>query len=119
MKKYYGLAVKILVFKEHHTPKKYGWFLTVKIRDKVSFEFSQTLSQPNSLPDPIAMAVAIDKSVITYSKKVFVSILLNDDYSRGQTAIDYIGVTNNKPNAEVVLAADTDKFMKMLFLSLK
>ena len=86
---------------------------------KVSFEFTQSLSQSDSLPDPIAMAVAIDKSVITYSKKVFVSILLNDDYSRGQTAIDYIGVTNNKPNAEVVLAADTDKFMKMLFLSLK
>ena len=86
---------------------------------KVSFEFTQSLSQSDSLPDPIAMAVAIDESVITDSKKAFVSILLNDDYSRGQTAIDYIGATANKPNAEIVLAADTEKFMKMLFLSLK
>lgn len=66
------------------------------------------------LPDPIAMAVAIDSSVATEVKKAYVTILTNNDFSRGQTAIDYIGATGNEPNASVVLQADRSKFIKML-----
>ena len=66
------------------------------------------------LPDPIAMAVAIDSSVATEVKKAYVTILTNNDFSRGQTAIDYIGATGNVPNVSVVLQADRSKFIKML-----
>ncbi len=70
------------------------------------------------LPDPIAMAVAIDSSVATEVKEAYVTILTNDDYSRGQTAIDYIGATGNIPNASIVLQADRNKFIKMLHKAL-
>ncbi|MBU2996665.1 nucleoside hydrolase [Cellulophaga baltica] len=71
------------------------------------------------LPDPIAMAIAIDESIATEIKKAHVTILTNDDYSRGQTAIDYIGITGYEPNAEIVLQADRAKFIAMLHKSLQ
>ena len=70
------------------------------------------------LPDPIAMAIAIDETVATRTKRAFVTILTNDDFSRGQAVIDFIGSTGNKPNAEIVLKANSQKFIKMLHESL-
>lgn len=67
-----------------------------------------------SLPDPIAMAIAIDSSVAIETKKAFVSILTNEDDSRGQSAIDYMGTTGKKVNAEIVWKADSEKFKQML-----
>ena len=70
------------------------------------------------LPDPIAMAIALDPSIATETKKAFVSILLNDDFSRGQSVIDYVNATGNPPNAEIVLRADSLKFRNLLHQSL-
>lgn len=70
------------------------------------------------LPDPIAMAVALDPTVATESKDAFVSILLNNDESRGQTVMDFTGAMGKPPNAEVVLKADSQKFIDMLHRSL-
>lgn len=70
------------------------------------------------LPDPIAMAIAIDKTVGTKTKKAFVSVLVNDDYSRGQSVVDFVGATGNPANAEVVLEADSKKFRELLHTSI-
>jgi len=83
---------------------------------KTLVEYAQNSSHLTGfdLPDPIAMAVAIDSSIATESKMAFVTILTNDDYSRGQSAIDYTGATGQKPNAEIVLKADGERFKALL-----
>jgi len=67
-----------------------------------------------SLPDPIAMAVFLDSTIATETKMAFASVLTNDDDSRGQTVMDYAGETVKKPNMEVVLKADSERFRQLL-----
>lgn len=83
-------------------------------------DYAKSVSHLNGfdLPDPIAMAIALDPSIATKTQKAFVSILVNDDFSRGQSAIDYVNATGNPPNAEIVLRADSQKFQKLLHQSL-
>jgi purine nucleosidase len=71
------------------------------------------------LPDPIAMAVALDESVVTESQKVYVDIALNHDATRGQTMIDYPNVYRKTPNVEVVLAASREKFLEILYQAIR
>lgn len=69
------------------------------------------------LPDPIAMAVALDETIATESKKVFVDIALNNDATRGQTIVDFNSVYGKTPNVEVVLAASREQFWEMLMVA--
>lgn len=71
------------------------------------------------LPDPIAMAVALDESVVTESQKVYLDIALNHDATRGQTMIDYPNVFGKSPNVEVVLAASREKFLEILYNAIR
>ncbi|UJH67816.1 nucleoside hydrolase [Allomuricauda sp. SCSIO 65647] len=83
---------------------------------KTLVEYAQTLSHLEGfdLPDPMTMAIAIDPAIATKTKKAYVTVLQNDDWSRGQTVIDYVGTTGCPSNAEIVLEADSDRFMNML-----
>lgn len=71
------------------------------------------------LADPIAMAVAIDASIATKSRKVFVDIARNNDATRGQTIVDINNVYSKTPNVEVVFEADRERFLKLLKACLK
>ena len=71
------------------------------------------------LPDPIAMAVALDEAVATYTKNMNVEVILGDGTTRGQTVVDHNGMIKNKSTAEVVLEASREKFLTMLYQSLK
>ena len=66
------------------------------------------------LPDPIAMAIAIDETIATESKKIFVDIARNDDATRGQTIVDINNVYDKTPNVEVVFEANRERFVEML-----
>lgn len=66
------------------------------------------------LPDPIAMAVALDPAVVTVSKRLFVAIETEGDWSRGQTVVDHLGVTKRGPNVSVVLEANRQHFLDLL-----
>jgi purine nucleosidase len=66
------------------------------------------------LPDPIAMAVAIDPSIVTKSKRLFVGIETAGVWCRGQTVVDLLGVTGRTPNVEVVVEASRERFLEML-----
>ena len=66
------------------------------------------------LPDPIAMAVAIDPSIATESKCHFVAIETGGTWCRGQTVVDLLGVTGRTPNVEVVVEASRERFLEML-----
>ncbi|WP_159090773.1 nucleoside hydrolase [Aquimarina aquimarini] len=93
---------------------------TVDIQKKLDeYAINNSLIKGFDLPDPIAMAVALDKNVATVVKKAHVSILTNDDDSRGQSVMDYTGATGESPNTEVVLEADRERFLEILYQSLQ
>ena len=67
------------------------------------------------LPDPLAMAVALDPAVATQTKKLYVEIETESELCRGQTVVDHLAVTKHEPNVEVVLEASRDKFLRILY----
>lgn len=67
------------------------------------------------LPDPLAMAVALDPSVATKTKNLHVAIETESELCRGQTVVDHLAVTKHKPNVEVVLEASREKFLRILY----
>ena len=64
------------------------------------------------LPDPLAMAVAIDPSIATERASVNVDVGL-DDAGRGGTFIDHRRVAA-APNVSIVTNIDTDRLHQML-----
>jgi purine nucleosidase len=71
------------------------------------------------LPDPLAMAVAIDPSIATKSADLYVEIETKSELCRGQTVVDHLGVTKRKANTKVISAVDHDGFMRLLFDAVK
>jgi purine nucleosidase len=67
------------------------------------------------LPDPIAMAIALDPSVATKTKHCHVTIKTESDLCRGQSVVDHRGDSGREPNAEVVIEASRERFMQILF----
>ncbi len=66
------------------------------------------------LPDPIAMAVALDPSVATGTRRLFVAVEAGGTWDRGQTVVDHLGVTGRDPYAEVVTEASRGRFLEIL-----
>ncbi len=67
------------------------------------------------LPDPLAIAVALDPAVATETKFLFVAIETESELCRGQTVVDHLAVTKHEPNVEVVLKASRERFLRILF----
>ena len=65
------------------------------------------------LPDPLAMAIALDPGLITASEHLFVTMELQGALTRGQTVIDRLGVLGRAPNTYVVTDLDTDGVYRM------
>ncbi len=66
------------------------------------------------LPDPIAMAYALDPSVATETKKLHLEVECDSTVTRGMVVMDLLGLMHREPNALVVTAADGDRFRQML-----
>lgn len=69
------------------------------------------------LPDPIAMAVALDPAVATETRRLFVAVETGGAWSRGQTVVDSLGVTGREPNVEVVTEASRERFIEILHMA--
>ncbi len=67
------------------------------------------------LPDPLAMAVALDPSVAIGTKSLYVTIETESELCRGQTVVDHQAITKHEPNVEVVLEASREKFLRILY----
>ena len=65
------------------------------------------------LPDPIAMAVAIDPSIAA-TKHRHVEVLIGDGSDRGKDVIDWNGAAGREPNVEVVMHVPPHRFLSML-----
>ncbi len=79
-------------------------------------EFSTQVSKlPGfDLPDPLAMAVALDPGIILEEHDRYVEVILSDGLTRGQTVIDHMGILKKQPNLKVVLKCSRPKFLSML-----
>jgi purine nucleosidase len=66
------------------------------------------------VPDPVAMAVAVEPSVVTRSEHRHVMVELGGRHTRGQTTVDWFGLADEAPNAEIVQEVDRERFWKML-----
>lgn len=70
------------------------------------------------LPDPLAMAVALEPEIVQASDFHYVSVELGGVHARGQTAVDHFGASGKAPNTHIVTALDVqrvyDRYRQML-----
>jgi purine nucleosidase len=71
------------------------------------------------LPDPIAMAVALESDVATVVKRLRVDVETKSELTRGATVVDHLRVTGREPNADVVLEASRDRFLEVLYADVR
>jgi len=65
------------------------------------------------LPDPLAMAVALEPEVVRRSAQHYVTVELQGEHTRGQTVIDYLGQTGHPANVTIVTELDIDRVYAM------
>jgi purine nucleosidase len=87
-------------------------------RTLVEFALQHTRLAGFDLPDPIAMAVAIDREVATDIRRVHVAVERRGELTRGQTVIDHDS-RFGAANADVVFAASRDRFLALLHDALR
>jgi inosine-uridine nucleoside N-ribohydrolase len=64
--------------------------------------------------DPVAMAVAVEPTVVTKSERHRVRVELGGRHTRGQTTVDWFDRGGEEPTVEVVLELDGERFWKLL-----
>jgi purine nucleosidase len=79
------------------------------------FALNVTRLEGFDLPDPMAMAVALDPTVATTTKRLHVDIETSSTSCRGQTIVDHLRITGQEPNVNVVLEASREKFLSILY----
>jgi purine nucleosidase len=82
-------------------------------RTLIEFCRTQTLLDGFDLPDPIAMAIAIDPSIATRIERLHVVVETSGELTRGETVVDYRG-TSAEANVDVVVEASRDGFLAAL-----
>jgi purine nucleosidase len=78
------------------------------------FALHETKLAGFDLPDPIAMAYAIDSTVATETRHLHCEVETTSPITRGMVVMDVLGLTQREPNALVVIAADRGRFLAML-----
>jgi purine nucleosidase len=94
----------------------------------------ELLAEPGmSLPDPVAMAIALDPVIATRTSRHWVDVECEGTLTRGQTVVDALGVVERglasavgwewtrgrRPSATVVWAIDVARWKERLFRSLR
>ena len=68
----------------------------------------------DDLPDPIAMAHAIDPSR-SEIRRLWTDVMVGDGPQRGVMEVDQIGITGREPNIDIVTHYPTNHFFDLLF----
>ncbi len=71
-----------------------------------------------ALPDPVAMAIALDPAVCTERGRHFVDVSCDDELTRGMTVVDRHHVTEREPNIDVCWAIDVARWKQTLLRTL-
>ena len=65
-------------------------------------------------PDGLALAAAVEPGVVTKAEKKYVNVELNGAHSRGQTVVDWYGLTGKEPNTEIILEVNQQRFIELM-----
>ena len=84
-----------------------------------SYALQETQLAGFDLPDPIAMAVALDPAVAAQTKFLHVDIETASELCRGQTIVDHLGMTLQPPNIHVVREASRERFLDLLYRAVR
>jgi purine nucleosidase len=87
-------------------------------RTLVEFALQHTRLAGFDLPDPVAMAVALDPSVATDVRRVHVAVETAGELTHGQTVVDH-DARFGEANADVVFAASRERFLALLHDALR
>ena len=87
-------------------------------RTLAEFALKHTRLAGFDLPDPIAMAVALDPDVATDVRRVHVAVERRGDLTRGQTVVDH-DARFGEQNVDVVFAASRERFLALLHDALR
>lgn len=79
---------------------------------------NETLLDGFDLPDPLAMAIAIDPTIVTVEARHFVDVIPGDGPARGQTIVDERESSGKAPNCRVIYEVDRDRFLALLHRTL-
>ena len=71
------------------------------------------------LPDPVAMAIALDPEISLKQSKHDVDIETNSELTRGMTVVHQLGVTESEPNVDVVWEIDVKGWKEMLLKTIR
>jgi purine nucleosidase len=69
-------------------------------------------------PDPLALAVALEPDIVQRAETRYVEIELAGQLTRGQTVVDWYGLTDRPHNTHLVLEVDRGRFWELMQLSL-
>jgi len=76
----------------------------------------QSGSDSLELPDPVAMAIALDKkNVVKHSSKHYVAIEADSPLTRGMSVVDSLDIMNEAPNTEIIWGIDIARFKEMVY----
>ncbi len=79
-----------------------------------AFALTKTHLAGFDLPDPIAMAVALDPTIATDMPFLNVVVETRGEFTRGATVVDHTGYTGRPANTHVVLEASRERFVALL-----
>jgi purine nucleosidase len=88
-------------------------------RTLTQFCLTETGLDGFDLPDPIAMAYALDPSVATETRRLHCQVECDSPLTRGMVVMDLLGLTDAEPNALVVTKADRAKFLAQLHAAVR
>lgn len=94
--------------------------------------FAQTGERGISLPDPVAMSIALDPTIVTQQGEHFVDVETASELTLGMTVVDRLGVAGNERNravwapvlgpggkAKVYWTIDNERWKQALYSALK
>ncbi len=65
-------------------------------------------------PDPLGVAAAIEPEIVTQFELRAVAVELHGAHTRGQTTVDWSGLTRRAPNVNVILEVNFERFWEMM-----
>jgi purine nucleosidase len=65
-------------------------------------------------PDGLAVAVALEPGIVRRAERHHVRVELAGHHTRGQTVVDWFDRTGQRPNVDLVLEVDTDRFWELM-----
>lgn len=116
-----SIASAVVTQDRFHEREAIGTPMAVFARDvsQVVRHFAMSIGlEGDDLPDPIAMAHALDPSVATIASTP-VEVMTGDGPQRGAMSVDQIGVTGRPGNIDIITDYPSDHFFSMLFDALR